>query len=100
MAVKALEALWEYREASREHRSKPETVKDSKRRLDALIARLQGKPEPTAARAQQAKPKVHPQKIAALRDSLLALSDLAPQPRGYASMESSSRRRLGRVACS
>jgi len=84
MAVKALGALWEYREASREHRSKPETVKDAKTRLDQLIARLQGKPEPAAVPTQPAKPKVDLRKIGALRDSLLALSSIAPQPRGYA----------------
>lgn len=85
MAVKALEALWEYRETSRAHHSRPETVNDAKPRLDALIARLQGKSPaaaPTADRPDQRS--VGAEKLAALRDSLIALSSLAPHPRGYA----------------
>ena len=85
MAVRALEALWEYREASRAHRSTPETVNDAKSRLDALVARLQGKPPAAASRPDQpAQRSVGAEKLAALRASLIALSSLAPHPRGYA----------------
>jgi predicted protein tyrosine phosphatase len=90
IAVKALQALWEYREATRAHRPRPETVNDAKQRLDALIARLEGKPVAAAAApqpaqtAQTAPRSVDTAKLAMLRDSLIALSSLAPHPRGYA----------------
>jgi len=82
--VKALGALWEHREALREHLSKPETVKDAKRRLDALIARLQGKPDRAAPQGEPRRPEFNRPKIILLKQKLIELSTLEPQPRGYA----------------
>jgi hypothetical protein len=81
LACKALEALWEYREAVRQRDSEAETVNDAKGRLDALIARLRGKPSPPVGATS---PVTDPAKLEGLRASLLALSAMPPHPRGYA----------------
>jgi hypothetical protein len=40
--IKALQALWEYREAVRERAAEPEQIKDAHARLASLIERLHG----------------------------------------------------------
>ena len=86
--VRALKALWEYREAARERAGEAETVKDARGRLLAVIAQLEGRSRPASAsgdprRSEPASP-ADPQKVAKLKADLLALSSRAPQARGYA----------------
>ncbi len=81
IVVQALRALWEYRETlpSRYHRD--DLVKPHVRLLD-LIHRLEGgKPTPPPVAPKLAADAV---RIAQLRQDLIAITQLAPQPRGYA----------------
>jgi restriction endonuclease len=81
--VRTLNALWDYREALRENSGKPETLTNARGRLLALINRLQGNTDgqPTGS---QPKPAFDRAKMAKLRLDLIALSQLEPQPRGFA----------------
>ena len=81
--VRTLNALWDYREALRENSGKPETLTSARGRLLALINRLQGNTDgpPTGS---QPKPAFDRAKMAQLRLDLIALSQLEPQPRGFA----------------
>jgi hypothetical protein len=83
-AVKTLKALWEYREAVREHRDKPETIKNVHGRLLSLLNRLEGKPDVIPPPAQPPAPSIDKAKLATLREVLIELSALEPQARGYA----------------
>jgi hypothetical protein len=61
----------------------PEKLENPQERLLALVSRLRGNSEePKATSTPQ--PTFDPEKIAHLRTKLLALSHLAPQPRGFA----------------
>jgi hypothetical protein len=82
--VSTLKALWEYREAVRARDQQAETVENAEGRLLALINRLEGKPEAAKAAAQASKPAFDRPKIQTLKKSLLELSGLEPQARGYA----------------
>lgn len=83
-AVRALTALWEYREAVRQRSKSSEWVENAEGQFLSLLARLRG------GSVQQPSPSVVPvpafnrSKLLELKASLLALSELAPQPRGYA----------------
>jgi hypothetical protein len=83
-AVRTLKALWEHREAVREHREKPETVKNAQGRFLNLLNRLEGKPDVPQPRAQPSAPSFDKAKVATLRDDLVKLSSFEPQARGYA----------------
>ena len=82
--VRALTALWEYREALRERFGNPETLNNPHGRLLAIINRLQSEFPTTASTNPAATPAFDRHTIARLRDDLIALSRLDPQPRGYA----------------
>ncbi|WP_296504521.1 restriction endonuclease [Rhodoferax sp.] len=82
--VQTLRALWEYREAKRQHIDKAETVGNAQGRLLSLINRLEGKPETAQPTGQPPKPAFDRSKLLALRDQLIGLTQLAPQARGYA----------------
>lgn len=84
--VRTLHALWEFREAVRRREAKPEKLENPHRQLLALIERLQGKgaAPSRAAEPSTAKTAVDAAKLVMLRSDLMALSSLAPQPRGYA----------------
>src|SRR5262245_7474520 len=80
--VRTLNALWDYREALRERSGEPEKLQNPHGRLLALVNRIQdGSANATQNRA---KPAFDRAKFATLRDDLLALSNVAPQPRGFA----------------
>lgn len=82
--VRALESLWEYREAVRKRASRPESVANAQADLFALVARISGKP-PSTGNLPKAKPvSIDSVILAKLQTDLLSLSNLAPQPRGYA----------------
>lgn len=80
-AVQALRALWEYRETLGPRYHLDGIVKPHARLLD-LIHRLEGgKPTPPPAPPPLVADAV---KIAQLRQDLIGITQLAPQPRGYA----------------
>lgn len=82
-AARALQALWEYREAVRQREKRPEALDNAHQQLLALISQLQG---------HGAAPTVNPEsrtsvdnaRLAGLRSDLVALACLKPHPRGYA----------------
>lgn len=83
-AVRTLKALWDYREATREHYGHAEKIERAKIKFDDLIERLQGKPSPPPA---PSAPKPGMPSAAALEElkaELVALTGLGPQLRGYA----------------
>ena len=82
-AVKTLKALWEYREATRRDQGKQEWVENAEGRFLSLLNRMQGKPD-NVSTGQPPKPAFDRPKILALKQELLALSDMEPQARGYA----------------
>lgn len=82
--VRTLKALWEYREAVRQHRGTAETVQNAHGRLLSLINRLEGKPDLTQPAGQPPKPAFDRPKLIALKNTLLGLDQLTPQARGYA----------------
>lgn len=83
-AVRALNALWEYREAVRQRAGKEENVNNAHGQLLALINRLQGKTESPLSTQQKPAPAFDRQKASLLQSELVALAQMAPQPRGYA----------------
>ena len=85
-AVRTLKALWDYREAAREHFGKAEKIARAKARFDDLIERLQGRTPPHAPPPPPpSRPGQPNQTVAAeLMNELYALSQLQPHPRGYA----------------
>lgn len=85
LVVRALRALWAYREAFRERTGHAETINDAHGRLQALIARLEGRsPFVAPTTATEASRVADPARIVRLKDELTALTKRAPQARGYA----------------
>jgi len=82
--IRTLKALWEYREAVRQHTGKIDKVENAHGRLLELINRLGGQAEKAQATGQTPLPAFDRPKLAQLRTELIALSQLAPQARGYA----------------
>lgn len=84
--VQTLLALWEYREASRRRNRVEESIPDAEAEFWTLIERLGGK-RPTAkanTSTSQIQTKIDLGLSHSLRDKLLQVSRLDPQPRGYA----------------
>jgi hypothetical protein len=80
--VRTLRALWDYREAKRARFEQEERVANAHVRLLDLIHRLEGgKPTPPPTKPVLAVDAV---RLAELRDRLIAVSQLEPQPRGLA----------------
>lgn len=90
--VKALNALWVYREAIRSDKGEAETVPNARSRLSALIEKLGGKPLPTdpstaSSESTHAKPMGPSDAVlASLQSGFMAMHvmDDAAQARGYA----------------
>lgn len=82
IVVRALHALWDYRDALRQRLARPEKIVDAQARLLSIVSRLQNPSEQAVAAAP--KPAVDRPTIATLRTELLSLSELEPQPRGFA----------------
>lgn len=82
-AARTLQALWEYREGVRTHHERAETVPQAQEKLRKLLAKVGGAPVPGEAPLEAKTPKPRAD-TSALRQSLLDLSRLEPQPRGYA----------------
>lgn len=83
LVVRALEALWERREALRQRARKPEDVENAQGRLLNLINRLSGQPGARPA-AHCPPPASDRPKFVALKSELLALAQFAPHARGHA----------------
>lgn len=83
-AIKTLQALWEYREAKRKDRGREEWVSNAEGRFLALLNKMQGKPGQASTQGEPPKPAYERPRILALKQKLIELSDLEPQPRGYA----------------
>jgi len=80
--VRALNALWDYREMRRELNGRDEAVSNAHPQFLNLLNRLQGKP---SASATSQPPKAFDQpNYAALLGDLMGLHNLAAQSRGYA----------------
>ncbi len=84
--VRTLNALWEYREAIRQHAGQDEKVANAYGRLLALIDRLQGRSEkPVSPIAPiTPSPAFDRPKLIHLKNELLDLSALPAQAAGYA----------------
>lgn len=83
-SIKTLQTLWEYREARRKDRGREEWVANAEGRFLSLLNKMQGKPVQPASQGEPPKPAFDRPKIHALKQRLLDLSALEPQPRGYA----------------
>ncbi|ACY34790.1 restriction endonuclease [Comamonas thiooxydans] len=83
-SVKTLKALWDYREATRKDRGREELVNNAEGRFLSLLNRMQGKPDQAASQGEPSKPAFDRPKIILLKQKLIELSALKPQPRGYA----------------
>lgn len=86
VAMKVLLALWEYRETQRRRKRQEETLPNADAEFWGLIERLGGK-RPGAAKSVPASSppaKLDIHLSHGLRDKLLTITQLAPQPRGYA----------------
>ncbi|AMO94009.1 restriction endonuclease family protein [Collimonas fungivorans] len=82
--VRALKALWEYREAVRARDQQLDSVENADGRLLALINRLEGKPDAAKPVSQVPVPAFDRPRLILLKAELLALHQVAPQARGYA----------------
>lgn len=85
--VRTLQALWEYREAERLRNGAGESYPNAGQEFQALLARVAGR-SPTSApgpvAASQSSPQMDAALSEALKETLLNVTQLAPQPRGYA----------------
>lgn len=83
--VRALQALWDYREAVRMRNRREETTPDAGKRFADLLHRLGGsRPTSTQEPRPETATAVSPTVLTQLSNELIRLSSLAPQPRGYA----------------
>lgn len=82
--VRALKALWEYREAIRQHAKRAESIESAEGRLLSLLNRLEGKPDTVQPSGQPPKPAFDRPRLLALRSDLLGFTELTTQKRGYA----------------
>lgn len=84
-ALDALNALWEYREASSVTADYPELDDSVRAAYFRIIERLGGKsPEPVVATATHQEPRVDAAATSALAARLIEVSTMDPQARGYA----------------
>jgi hypothetical protein len=88
LRVRALNALWEYRETGRRRTRAEETYPDAAKEFGALIERVGGKkptpPGPLPAPAQPPPSAMSAEVAAKLKDQLMEVSRLEPRPRGTA----------------
>jgi len=85
-AIKTLNALWEYREVSRQRARQDEKLPNARSTLDIIISKLSGNAAPTnpSPKADSPSATVDSSKFSSLQDELLSLSKLEAHPRGYA----------------
>ena len=83
-SVKTLNTLWEYREAIRKASKREEWVENAEASFRSLIDRMEGKHNRVASNGRVHAADVNQERIRALKQSLIDLSAMDPQPRGYA----------------
>lgn len=83
-SIKALNTLWELREALRLRASRKDWVEDAHGQFQALLNRMQGITAKTAAPANPSAPVIDRAKLIAIKQQLMDLSALQAQARGYA----------------
>ncbi len=81
-ALRALHALWRHRVAQVRRSGEPDPMPEAEARYQAVIDKLGGNKPPAAA--EQAASPVDSARVAALKDEIVRITTLAPQPRGYA----------------
>jgi hypothetical protein len=81
-AIRALKAIWDYREAQRARWQHEEKVHNAEGRFLQLVARLEG--DEASDRGTKPKPAFDRAKFSELRTALMDLSKLDPVPRGFA----------------
>lgn len=85
VVLRTLLALWEYREKARKRAGAEETVIDAEDDFYAIIEKLGGsRPAQKQNKKQTAPASISPEDCARLKSELMAMSQLEPQPRGYA----------------
>lgn len=86
IVIKTLMALWEYREVQRRRTGREETIPDAEDQFYRIIERLGGKrPRSTKSPDRTAPGTTLDRNVSeSLKAQLLELSELDPQPRGYA----------------
>lgn len=82
-ALKALNAIWDYRVTLLQRVETADPVKNAEARYTALVKRLGGKPDEAQGPQEAPKPAFDSAKIDALSSEIIALSSLDPQARGY-----------------
>jgi hypothetical protein len=81
-AIRALNALWAYREMKRQRAGEEERIQNAHGQFLQLLNRIDGKASDDSG--AKPKPAFDRAKFRELHDALLALSPLEAQPRGYA----------------
>jgi hypothetical protein len=85
LLLRTLLALWEYRAASRRRRGVTEDLPNAEDEFFSLVERLGGsRPAPKTRSTASTAIAIDPSLLRELQNELMALSSLAPQPRGYA----------------
>lgn len=82
--LKTLQALWDYREAERRRAGREETIPEAEDQFYELIERLGGKRPQPKKPIRKPEPGLDAAVLASLKAQLLEVSQLEPQPRGYA----------------
>lgn len=82
--VKALKALWEYREALQQRSGQTESVPNAQDRFQSLINRLEGRPDNAKPPKPEPAQVFDRNKVGELKRDLLAVASLEAQARGYA----------------
>lgn len=83
-SINTLQTLWDHREARRKGSQREELVDNAEGRFLSLLNRMQGKSDHAASRGEPPKQAFDRPKIILLKQKLIELSALEPQPRGYA----------------
>lgn len=87
LLAQTLQALWDYREGVRQNAGKAESIVNADTRMAALIQGLRGvqpAAPKSAAPSSAPSPAVTPAQRDQLKAELIRVSQLQPQPRGYA----------------
>ena len=82
--LKTLQALWDYREAERRRAGREETVPEAEDQFNDLVERHGGKRPRAENAAREPEPGLDGAVLTSLKAQLLEVSQLEPQPRGYA----------------
>ena len=87
VVVKALNALWEHRQAAMERAGEKESISDANRKMAALVQSIGGAwghlTTTEGPAVDSGRPKVSPETVAALTSRFMALLKVEPHARGY-----------------